>query len=147
MWPSFFVSQVLPPSFLPCTRKIPNFTHVRESCDSNPLLPSTHSRFQDRNLSDTASPSHQIPTMSTSKGFETFPLEVWLKILDYSTPRVHRAMSQLSSAFHEIARKRLYHTLVFGNQVYRGITRDTAHDATWCRDLQLFHQLHKGRDD
>jgi hypothetical protein len=85
--------------------------------------------------------------MSTSKEFETFPLEVWLKVLDHSTPRVHRAMSQLSSTFHEIARKRLYHTLVFGNQVYRGITRDTAHDATWCRDLQLFHQLHKGRDD
>jgi hypothetical protein len=86
-------------------------------------------------------------TMATSSETETFPLEVWLKILDYSTPRVHRAMSQLSSAFHEIARKRLYHTLVFGNQVYQGITKDTAHGATWCRDLKLFYQLHKNRDD
>jgi hypothetical protein len=80
-------------------------------------------------------------------GSKTFPLEVWLRILDYSTPSVHRTMSQLWSAFHQISRRRLYDTIVFGNQVYQGITKDTAHDATWCRDLKLFYQLHKNRDD
>jgi hypothetical protein len=86
-------------------------------------------------------------SMSTSMEPETFPLEVWLRILNYSTPAVHRAISQLSSAFHHISRRRLYDTIVFGNQVYLGVTRDTAYGATWCRDLKLFHKLHKGRDD
>lgn len=85
--------------------------------------------------------------MSESRQSETFPLEVWLRVLDYGTPSVHRAMSQLSSAFHQISRKRLYHTLVFGNQVYMGVTSDTASDATWCRDPKLFYKVHKDRND
>jgi hypothetical protein len=56
-------------------------------------------------------------------------------------------MSQLSSAFHQITRKKLYHTLVFGDQVYLGVTRDTACNGTWCRDLKLFYKVHKGRGD
>jgi hypothetical protein len=79
--------------------------------------------------------------------FEGFPLEIWLRILDYSTSRVRRAISQLSSAFQQVSRKRLYHTLVFGNQVYLGATRETAYDGTWCRDPRLFYKLHKNRHD
>jgi hypothetical protein len=88
-----------------------------------------------------------ICPMSTPMAYQTFPLEVWLRILDYSTPSVHRTMSQLSSAFHQISRNRLYDTIVFGNQVYLGVTRGTAYEATWCRDLKLFYALHKGRND
>lgn len=85
--------------------------------------------------------------MSLSTEFEVFPLEVWLRILEYSSIRVHRTMSQLSSAFHEITRKRLYHTLVFRDRGYLGVTKDTAYNATWCRDLELFWDLHAERDD
>ena len=85
--------------------------------------------------------------MSTPTNFEGFPLEVWLRILDYSTPSIHRTLYRLLSAFHQITRKRLYHTLVFGNQVYLGYTKETAYDGTWCRDLELFYKLHKNRND
>lgn len=78
---------------------------------------------------------------------ETFPLEVWLRILEYSSTGVHRAMSQISSTFHQITLKRLYHTVVFGAEGYGGFTKGTTHDATWCRDLELFYELHKDRDD
>lgn len=88
-----------------------------------------------------------ICSMSTPTASETFPLEVWLRILYYSTPNVHRTMSQLSSAFHQISRKRLYDTIVFGNQVYLGVTRSTAYEVTWCRDLKLFYGSHKDRND
>jgi hypothetical protein len=88
-----------------------------------------------------------ICSMSTPMAPEAFPPEVWLRILDYSTPSVYRAMSQLSSTFHQLSRKRLYDTIVFGNQVYLGVTRGTAYEATWCRDLKLFYALHKDRNE
>lgn len=85
--------------------------------------------------------------MRSSAEWNTFPLEVWLCILDHSSVGVHKAMSQLSSAFNEVTKKRLYHTLILGDKASLGIAKDATNDATWCRDLDLFYKLHKGRDD
>ncbi|KEQ89436.1 hypothetical protein M438DRAFT_6519 [Aureobasidium pullulans EXF-150] len=89
-------------------------------------------------------PSH---TMRSSAEWNTFPLEVWLCILDHSSVGVHKAMSQLSSAFNEVTKKRLYHTLILGDKAPLGIAKDATNDAAWCRDLHLFYKLHKDRDD
>ncbi|THY17693.1 hypothetical protein D6D01_07438 [Aureobasidium pullulans] len=85
--------------------------------------------------------------MRSSAEWDTFPLEVWLCILDHSSVGVHKAMSQLSSTFHELTKKRLYHTLVLGDKASLGIAKDATNDATWCRDLDLFYKLHKDRND
>lgn len=85
--------------------------------------------------------------MSTPTEFEVFPLEVWLRILEFSSVELHKTMSQLSSAFQQITRKRLYHTLVFGDQGHLGVKREAAYDAIWCRDPELFYALHEHRDD
>ncbi|KAG9699816.1 hypothetical protein KCU95_g1260, partial [Aureobasidium melanogenum] len=37
--------------------------------------------------------------------------------------------------------------MVFGHQGLGGFTKDTNHDATWCRDLELFYESHKDRND
>lgn len=50
-------------------------------------------------------PSH---TMRSSAEWNTFPLEVWLCILDHSSVGVHKAMSQLSSAFNEVTKTLSY---------------------------------------
>jgi hypothetical protein len=141
------VCLIVLPSLLP---HFSSFT-TRDARATNPDMSSpTHCRLRYHQLSTVATRHYNLDhkySMSTSLKPETFPPEVWLRILDFSTPAVHRAISQLSSAFHHISRRRLYDTIVFGNQVYLGVTRDTAYGATWCRDLKLFYKLHKGRDD
>lgn len=42
---------------------------------------------------------------------------------------------------------KLFHTLILGDKASLGIAKDATNDATWCRDLDLFYKLHKGRDD
>jgi hypothetical protein len=142
---SIGMSQAVLPSLLPHF-----FGRDARATISKPISSPTYCRLRYRQSSTLATRHYNFDrtySMSTPMKLETFPLEVWLRILDFSTPEVHRAASQLSSAFHQISRKRLYDTIVFGNQVYLGVTRDTAYGATWCRDLKLFHKLHKGRDD
>ncbi|THX35294.1 hypothetical protein D6D12_00204 [Aureobasidium pullulans] len=85
--------------------------------------------------------------MRSSAEWNTFPLEVWLCILDHSSVGVHKAMSQLSRAFNEVTKKRLYHTLILGDKTSLGIAKDATDDATWCRDLDVFYKSHKDRND
>lgn len=82
--------------------------------------------------------------------YEIFPLEIWLRILHYSPISVHASMSKVSSTFRDIARRRLYHTLVIGDEDGSlGITGDdpTLDDATWVKSPQRFLESHSGHQD
>ncbi|THZ42571.1 hypothetical protein D6C90_05261 [Aureobasidium pullulans] len=63
---------------------------------------------------------------------------------------VHASMSKVSSTFRDIARRRLYHTLVIGDEDGSlGITGDdpTLDDATWVKSPQRFLESHSGHQD
>ena len=52
--------------------------------------------------------------MPDDRMYMTFPLEVWFRIIGYSSPSTLSVLARVDRSFTGEARRNLYHTLFFG---------------------------------